>query len=667
MKNAIASRAGQWGRCIKGVFNQFLDWLLSFGIRYKVMGIALGLVLLLGLATALQVRLEMQRTLTAELDKRGQSIARDLATRSVDLILTNDLFRLQELLRETVANNSDVRYAFIVDPGGQVLVHSFDRGLPQQLVEVNRVGRDENYHLALLETEEGHIRDFAVPIFGGQVGVVRVGLSEERVHQTVGRTTARLLVATAAVAFLGVLAALALTRVLTRPILELVDVTQAVAKGDLGQRAQVRAKDEIGQLSTAFNAMIRDLERAHQEIEASNRELLSRHRELAVLHAVALATSGPLNISEMLDRALKAVLKGLELSSGWVFLFDEEGQRTPLVCHAGMSATVVEAESSRRTGPCACKRVVESRQPEVIGPLEPSCPALGMDLGDGRRLTCHASVPLVSKGRVLGVLNVGSDDPERFAAEDMAMLGAIGRQIGVALENARLWEELKRKEEIRGQLLQKVITAQEEERKRIARELHDETSQALTSLIIGLNEAENAGRLEDVRARLAILRQTATQTLDAVHDLAVELRPSLLDDMGLPAALQRYTREYSAKIGIPVDFHAVDADGLRLPPEVETAVYRIVQEALTNVAKHADATQVSVLLEVTDANLIVIVEDDGQGFDAEAILASGARERKLGLFGMGERAELIGGTLTIESTPGMGTTVFVKVPLGEGR
>ena len=223
-------------------------------------------------------------------------------------------------------------------------------------------------------------------------------------------------------------------------------------------------------------------------------------------------------------------------------------------------------------------------------------------------------------------------------------------------------EELKHKEEMREQLLAKVISAQEEERKRIARELHDETGQALTSLMVGLRYVEDSNDTVKVREKTAELRTLAAQTLENVHHLATELRPSLLDDLGLNIAIQRYTKEYSTKMKIKVDSHISSINEQRLPPEIEITVYRVIQEALTNIAKYAEADTVSVVLRYRDSSLLVIVEDNGKGFDVSSVMAS-PDGKKLGLFGMYERASLIGGNLTIESQPGDGTTIFLEVPL----
>jgi signal transduction histidine kinase len=252
--------------------------------------------------------------------------------------------------------------------------------------------------------------------------------------------------------------------------------------------------------------------------------------------------------------------------------------------------------------------------------------------------------------------------PPRWAHDEVGRLGASFARMAERL--ARFRDELRRREEIRTRLLEQVISAQEEERRRIARELHDETGQSLTSLALGLAMIAEAPDLAEARARAAELRGLAARTLEEVHHLSRGLRPSVLDDLGLLPALERSLKEFGASRALAVDLHAAGLDGRRLPAPVEIAVYRIVQEALTNVARHAAASTVSVLLEQRDRSVHVIVEDDGRGFDVEGVLASGQPEQRLGLHGMRERAALLGGSLTVESGPGRGTSVFAAIPLG---
>ena len=233
--------------------------------------------------------------------------------------------------------------------------------------------------------------------------------------------------------------------------------------------------------------------------------------------------------------------------------------------------------------------------------------------------------------------------------------------LGSAL--SEMSEELRQKGAMREQLLASVISAQEEERTRIARELHDETSQALTSLMVGLRLIEDTDDNDEIRQKVGELRALARHALAEVHNLAVGLRPSSLDDLGLVATLEQHVKDFSQSFGVKADFHAIGFDGLRLPPQTEITLYRIVQEALTNVAKHAGATEVSVLLEVRRPSIVAIIEDDGRGFDVPGAPSASPGEQRLGLHGMQERASLIDGLLTIESAPGTGTAVFVGVPL----
>jgi two-component system sensor histidine kinase UhpB len=215
-------------------------------------------------------------------------------------------------------------------------------------------------------------------------------------------------------------------------------------------------------------------------------------------------------------------------------------------------------------------------------------------------------------------------------------------------------------------LSEQVLAAQEDERKRIARELHDETAQALTTLLIRLKILERAKSAGEIRGQINELRELTAETLEAVRRLAVELRPATLDDLGLVAALEAYTEAYAARIPLPLEFSAQGFDDQddRLQPQLELVLYRVVQEALTNVAKHAGAQRVRVALRRGSHEVVAAVADDGLGFDVEDVMRS--RERGLGLFGMQERLALVQGQLSIESSPGRGTRIEARVPAWPG-
>ncbi len=231
-------------------------------------------------------------------------------------------------------------------------------------------------------------------------------------------------------------------------------------------------------------------------------------------------------------------------------------------------------------------------------------------------------------------------------------------------ENLRLYEELQQKEALRSELLRKVIGAQEEERRRMARELHDETSQALTALILSLKTASQAVPASEAGLvdKLHDLETVARGLLDNVHRLIFDLRPSVLDDLGLVAAVRWYAESRLGPVGTRVHLETEGTER-RLPSQIETAVFRVTQEALTNVARHAEAENTAISLSFEDAVLRVEVEDDGKGFDVAAVERNADSTRGLGLLGMRERIALLDGSLNIDSAPGGGTTISVEVPI----
>lgn len=216
----------------------------------------------------------------------------------------------------------------------------------------------------------------------------------------------------------------------------------------------------------------------------------------------------------------------------------------------------------------------------------------------------------------------------------------------------------------RGELMKRLISVEDEERRRIARELHDETGQSLTALLVGLQAIEERALTHDVRTAAQRLRGVAARTVDDVGRLARGLHPSVLDDVGLAAAARRHASDYAKSFGIAVDLRLKGIASLRLPPLVQTTLYRILQEALTNVARHARAQRVGVALKREGAMLVLVVRDDGVGFDTGA---ARGRASGLGLHGMRERVALLGGSVEIESRPEKGTTVRARIPYRHRR
>jgi len=260
-------------------------------------------------------------------------------------------------------------------------------------------------------------------------------------------------------------------------------------------------------------------------------------------------------------------------------------------------------------------------------------------------------VPMILRDRPIGL--IAAHDKEstdaRFSDEDVRLAEAFAARAAVAVDLS---------ERVARDALRRVVSAQELERRRLARELHDETGQALTSILLGLKTLEDVRGQSDLSESTSRLRELVVATLQDVRRLAVELRPKALDDFGLVPALERLVDTFREQTGIEVDLEPRLGDE-RLPSDVETTLYRITQEALTNVVKHAHANRVSIVLTRRDGSVSAVIEDDGQGFSE-----GDSTDNGLGLIGMRERVALVDGRLTVESSPGVGTTLSIEVPSG---
>ena len=287
---------------------------------------------------------------------------------------------------------------------------------------------------------------------------------------------------------------------------------------------------------------------------------------------------------------------------------------------------------------------------------------LGLFVADGHRPRFYQGLT-----RILGA--GGSNEFEtrvglRGEFRDVAMRAAVVEGEASRLPAFR-WlvrdiTEHRRAEAIRADLMHQLVTAQEDERRRVARELHDSVGQLLAALTMAVRAVRDVGPLPPpALARLDDAQRIADELGRTTHDLALRLRPTALDDLGLDVALRQYIGDWSKRTGVEVHFQAVGLGETRFHPDIETAFYRIVQEALTNVLKHADARLVSVVIERQGKTAIAVVEDDGVGFDPSGVAVG----RRLGLRGIRERVALAGGDLEVESSHGVGTTVIARIPL----
>ena len=475
--------------------------ILGVSVRMKIMGIALGMLVLLSLGVVWHVRSVFQQTLRDELETRGYSLARTLAVRSADFVLTRDLFELHKLVSETSKQYEDLRYVFILNNQGEVLAHTFGALFPIDLLYFNTGFASGATHIEIVSSEEGPIWDVAAPILEGQVGVVRIGLTEARIQRRIYATTRYLLLVTLGITFLGTFAAYVLTAVMTRPIRELETVAKHVGARDFTKRAAIRFHDEVGRLAEVFNEMIGGLAESEAAIDSYNRELLKRDRD-------------------------------------------------------------------------------------------------------------------------------------------------------------------------RRKLLHQLMVAQEGERHRIARELHDETSQSLAALSIALGSIENAVKRGDTvdERRIQPVQQMAKDILNEVRRIMQKLRPTTLDDLGLLSAIRWWIQQYADESD--TEFHLAFPSGRLVLPiphgisvsEVQVHLFRIIQEGITNILRHASAKHAQIVISTEEEKWSLVIADDGIGFDRQQAFGVHDETAHFGLRGIVERVELLGGKLEIITEIGEGTQLQIEIP-----
>ncbi len=389
------------------------------------------------------------------------------------------------------------------------------------------------------------------------------------------------------------------------------------------------------------------------------------YRELLTISRVSAAVSGLRDLDAILDVALDTVLEVMNGTIGGILLIDEQTQTLSYRVYRGLSDKYAE-EMRLRLGEGIAGRVAQSGKAVLLEDISTEPRAAWRDLISTEGLKAFLSVPLRAKDTVLGVLNVASRLPRRFTKDDMHLLHAIGDQVGVAIEQAELYERLRKGRERYQRLAQYILVAQEEERKRVARELHDETSQTLSGLALSLQAlvemAEMSGSLDDAfKEQLKKAQSLAVQISTEVSRLIHELRPTLLDTLGLVPAIRQYAEDILHPVGINV-FVECNEISQPLPPEVEVGLFRIAQGAIGNIAKHSNARNAVITVEYETDQLLMRIKDDGKGFDVSKLTGVDDRGRGSGLFSMNERVKLIGGSCSVESEPGRGTLVIVKVP-----
>ncbi len=395
----------------------------------------------------------------------------------------------------------------------------------------------------------------------------------------------------------------------------------------------------------------------------------------ALLEAV-LVLAGEHELDTVLRRIVVGAATIADAKYAALGIYNEAGVIESFI-HHGMDDDTVARIGSLPGGRGLLGEVIVASGPIRLAELGTDPRAGGFPLNHPPMRT-FLGVPVGRSGRRYGNLYVTEKaDGEPFADEDEALVVAFAAFAVGAIESAHLVQaERARADAVadlaaateraasKREMLGQILNAQEAERARVSRDLHDDVGQALTSVLLGLRllESSLAGdevALDDARRRTDDVRALVADALGRTRQMAFDLRPTVLDDVGLLPALERLSQDMTARgdTTVAVAAHGFVAD--RLPPEIETVVYRVVQEALTNITRHARAATASITVIVAEGRVRVLVEDDGVGFEANAV----PRRGHLGLTGMVERADLVGGTVELSSTPGSGTTLLLELPL----
>lgn len=456
---------------------------------YRILGMALCIIILLSLAMGALVWKAFDDIALEQLDKRGEEIAGHLAMATGNYILTEDLYNIYELVAQTISSSEDVRYILVLDNKGRILVHTFKDGLPEHLRwDITGFTQQQK---TVFASNEGNIHDLMAPIESGAVGYVRVGMTEARIRSVLLQRWLSVLLAIAMVCLLAVFLSSKIFGVIIKPLRQLARVADAIRLGDWSIKAEISGDQEIDKLATVFNDMTSSLIAANTEKE-------------------------------------------------------------------------------------------------------------------------------------------------------------------------HLLQELRAKEQLRGTLITKLISAQEDERKRISRELHDETSQALTSLMLTMRALSASAQNEEQKQALLVGRDVAADILKKVRDLAVELRPPELDDLGLVAAITQYSNKFAAAHDLQLHLQIIGQEQ-QVDGQIAVALYRIVQEGFSNIVQHSGAESVTVQINFAPTNIAITIADDGKGISA-ADLIKARKRRRLGLYGMRERVELLQGRMEIREAAAGGAELYIVIP-----
>jgi signal transduction histidine kinase/HAMP domain-containing protein len=449
-----------------------------------------------------------------------------------------------------------------------------------------------------------------------------------------------------------------------RQVNDLVRVTRQLSGGDLSIRADASPdRGELGELALAFNEMAGALQQREAEQQRSQQQIRKQTLRAEALARIASRLNAHLELETVLEAVCEEVSQVLNVPTVSVLLLD--GDTGDLRHFYTTSESPAQVKQRLEQLPTQILDEQASLGEPVSYWLEKPAGIPDALLDDLRQLEIQhlIAAAMVHEGRLIGYIHLYTFRSDEIGEDELTLLKGIADEAALAITNARLYQALQNEERSRSSLLSSLITAQEDERMRIARELHDETSQSLTALLVGFDVLRMAlqSHPDRIEGHLQDQKAIVEELLDNIHRLITDLRPSLLDDLGLVPAIVWYGDLRLSVLGIEFDFNS---DNLpeRLPRSMETALFRIVQEAITNVVRHSNASIVTMHMTQADGRVILEISDNGRGFDP-AILQHPDSQRGLGLRSMLERATILGGSFELNTAPEAGTHITISLPL----
>lgn len=496
---------------------------------------------------------------------------------------------------------------------------------------------------------------------------VVVGIPKETTLAGVNHTLARNLSIFSLIVLVGcVISGGGAELFILRPLGKLLKVINRFDIGDFSARVGLTSGGmELNRIANALDKMAATVEARETEHNRTEEVLRLQSTRAEAVATIAARLNAHLDLQLVLDTVCQETAQALVVPATSVSLYDETHNTMSCVSYCGLPEDFYGAMDDLELN----NFIPELKLGEIIDIPSAQQQSENCNLSKFEKLgvvacTCN---PLIYEGSLVGSLCVFVYNADHhFTDEELTFLKAISDQAAQAIVNARLYETIRENQSSRMALLEKTISAQEDERKRIARELHDQTSQDLAALMLDLDTCALGLTTNDTRPaqHIKAAKTLVTTILTNIHHLINDLRPSLLDDLGLASAIQWYGEQRLKPVGIALDFQCNRVEA-RLPPLVETSLFRITQEALTNVVRHAHATKVKVIMDVNDRTVSLSIEDNGIGFQVSEVILEQSDGRGLGLCGMQERVAILGGKMHIQSTPGKCTLIHLEVPLLE--